>query len=90
MSAEQITALINLGAAAAVIIVVVYFLRFIEQRDKDWQMFFQALLENKNTPLVELTEAVRDLLSEFRTHDTWERTKLDEISRKTQPRKPRE
>lgn len=93
MTAEQITAVINLGAAGAVIIVVVYFLKFIKERDKDWQEFFKALLANKETPMQELAEAVHALLSEFRDHDTWEHTKLDEMTktisteRKTQPRK---
>ena len=92
MTPEQITALINLGAAAAVIIVVVYFLKFIEKRDKDWQTFFQALLQNRETPLTEISEGLQTLLSEFRAHDLMEQAKLEEMSRtihsKTQPRKP--
>lgn len=92
MTAEQITAIINLGAAGAVIIVVVYFLRFIEKRDKDWQAFFQALLQNKDAPITEISEALQILLGEFRAHDQMERAKLEEMSRsihsrdKTRPR----
>lgn len=85
MTPEQITALINLGAAAAVIVVVVYFLQFISKRDKDWQVFFTALLNNKDGPIQELAEAVHELLSEFKNHDTWEHTKLDAMERVTQP-----
>lgn len=77
MSADQIAALINLGGAGAVIIVVVYFLKFIEKRDKDWQAFFKDLLATKDTPMAELAEAVHALLAEFRDHDTWEHTKLE-------------
>lgn len=88
MSAEQITALINLGAAAAVIIVVVYFLKFqafliqfIEKRDQDWQAFFRALLADKDSPLPVISENLMILLSEFRAHDQMERTKLEEMSK---------
>ncbi len=84
MTPESISSLINLGAAAAVIIVVVYFLSFIERRDRDWQAFFQKLLENRETPLADLATAIHELLGEFRTHDTWEHTKLDEMSKQSQ------
>jgi hypothetical protein len=81
MTAEQITALFNLGAAGAVIIVVVYFLRFIAARDKDWQAFFKALLEDKDAPLTNISEALQTLLSEFRQHDQMEKAKLEEMSK---------
>lgn len=90
MTAEQITALLNLGAAGAIIVVVVYFLRFISARDKDWQMFFKALLEDKNAPLGDIAEGLQTLLSEFRAHDQMERTKLEEMSKVIHQRKPRE
>jgi hypothetical protein len=98
MTVDQITAIINLGAAGAVIVVVVYFLRFIQKRDEQyqvreqqWQMFFKALLADKDAPMAKLTQVIESLLTEFQEHDTWERTKLDEMSgqinRKTTPMK---
>ncbi|HZW02888.1 MAG TPA: hypothetical protein VFF68_03105 [Anaerolineaceae bacterium] len=91
MTPETINALIQLGAAGAVIIVVFYFLRFIAKRDEQWQQFFEALMANRETPIVKLTEAIEELLGDFRAHDTWEHTKLDEMSarinRPTRPRK---
>lgn len=81
MSAEQITALINLGGAAAVIIVVVYFLRFIEKRDKDWQAFMTQIMSNKDSSMQELATALKELLIDFRDHNTWERTKIDTMER---------
>ena len=56
MNENAITSLINLGAAGAVIIVVVYFLRFIRERDKDWQSFFRGLLEGNDQTLTRLME----------------------------------
>ena len=81
MTEGTITSLINLGAAGAVIIVVVYFLRFIAKRDNDWQSFFERLMKQQDGPMVELTQAIRQLLSEFQKHDTWEHTKLDEMGK---------
>lgn len=92
MTEAQITALINLGAAGAVIIVVVYFLRFIEKRDKDWQAFFQSLLSSKDTPTAQLVELVQALLEKFTDHDTWTRVNVESMRQainepKTQSRK---
>jgi hypothetical protein len=88
MTPEQITALINLGAAGAVIVVTVYFLRFIEKRDRDWQAFFQALYSDKDAPMEQISEALQTLLSEFRAHDSMEKAKLDEMSRTIHATRP--
>lgn len=92
MTPETINALINMGAAGAVIVVVVYFLRFIEKRDKDWRDFFTTLMTKEDEPLNAILEGLQTLLSEFRQHDQMERAKLDEMSKtihkeNTRPRK---
>ena len=90
MTPEAITALINLGAAGAVIAVVVIFLRFIQKQQSDWQRFFKSVMESQNQPTMKLTQAIEHLLAEFQKHDTWEHTKLDEMSdRLSVPRRPR-
>jgi len=43
VDAGTINALINLGAAGAVIIVVILFLKSNEKRDQQWQDFFTGL-----------------------------------------------
>ena len=80
MTPEAITALINLGAAGAVIAVVVIFLRFIQRQQTDWQRFFKSVMESQNQPTMKLTEAIEHLLAEFQKHDAWEHTKLDEMT----------
>lgn len=86
MTPETISALVNWGPAGAVIIVVVIFLKYIEKRDRDWQTFFQQVLDNKDTPLQKLIEVVQTMISEFQAHDAWEHGKLDELSAKVNPR----
>jgi DNA phosphorothioation-dependent restriction protein DptG len=101
MTPDQITALINLGAAGAVIATVIYFLRYIskrddkdKERDQQWQAFFKTLLESKDTPIVKVAEILQTFFSEWREHDTWERTKLEGMEKsllatnepKTKPR----
>ena len=86
MTPDTLASLLNFGAAGLVIIVVWYFLRFIEKRDSEWQAFFTKILSDRETPMAELAEAIHQLLSEFQNHDTWEHTKLDEMSKaKTRP-----
>ena len=98
MTAEQIAAIINLGAAGAVIIVVVYFLRFIDKRDADWRTFFAAIRQSDgdaSTKLVavidKLVERVEALEDRFERHDVVEMEILRGISakqdRRTTPRK---
>lgn len=72
---------IDLGTAGIVIAVVIVFLRYIEKRDKDWRLFFQAVLLKKDVPLENLSAAVQKLITEFREHDAMERAKLDEMSK---------
>jgi hypothetical protein len=100
MTPEQVTALINLGAAGAVIATVIYFLRYIskrddrdKERDVQWQLFFKTLLESKDAPTMRIAEILEKFYQEFQNHDIWEHTKLEEMSKAvqepiTQRRKP--
>lgn len=87
MTAETITALVNFGAAGAVIIITVYFLRFIARQNESQMKFYQALMDQQNEPMSKLAQAIEKLLNEFQTHDVWEHTKLDEMSKKINPPK---
>ena len=92
MSADQFTALLNLGAAGAVIVVVAYFLRFIEKRDKDWQAFMKVLMDDRDAPVQEMSTSLREFLKIFQAHDVWERTKIESMEQavkdiKTRPAK---
>ena len=55
------TDLLNAGAAGAVIIVVILFLKFIRERDKDWRDFFSGLRSEDSQATVKLI-AVMDRL----------------------------
>lgn len=62
MTDTAITSLINLGTGGAVIIVTIYFLRFIQARDKDWQTFFTGFMREQDASL-------RELLMLLQAHD---------------------
>lgn len=89
MGADIVTTLVNLGAAGAVIIVVVYFLNFIKERDRQWQEFFGQIHDTEQGVFRDLKtalEAVRDelmaLRNEVRNHDKMARGAIREMSRK--------
>lgn len=63
MTPETITSLVNLGAAGAVIIVVVIFLRATEKRDKSWQDFFTALNASNKEDVCSLAETMQSLVT---------------------------
>ncbi len=79
MNETAITSLINLGAAGAVIIVTVYFLRFIQARDKDWQTFFKGLLDGNDLTL-------KQLLAAMQAHDSKTDRALAQMEERTRPR----
>lgn len=92
MTPDVISSLIDLGAAGAVIGVVVLFLRFIQKQQTDWQSFFKTMMSKQDQPMLELTKAIKELTTEFKTHDTWEHTELGTMktaiqNRPTRPRK---
>ena len=85
MNPDVMSSLIDLGAAGAVIGVVILFLKFIEKRDKEWQGFFTLIRKQDEERQSKLIQAVQKLIDEFKEHDTWEHTKLDEMSDKIKP-----
>ncbi len=62
MTPETIAALLNLGSAGAVIIVVLAFLRSNEKRDQEWRDFFTALNEGSKNDLTEIINATKKLI----------------------------
>jgi hypothetical protein len=80
MDASIVSALVQAGSAGLVLITVIYFLKFIEARDKQWQEFFTKMNSQDNEVLRELRQtmtAVRDelicLRNDFERHDDRER-----------------
>jgi len=80
MSVETISSLINLGAAGAVIIVVVIFLNFIgksnieqrahdNQRDLEWRNFFTSLNSTNKDDVFKLAETMERMLMALDAHD---------------------
>ena len=76
MTPETFTSLVNLGAAGAVIIVVVIFLKFQERREAEWQRFFTTLsaaneVDNRHIcdALEKVVVGVNIISSEMRAHD---------------------
>jgi hypothetical protein len=95
----DLTSLVNIGAAGAVIAVVLVFLDFIKQRDKDWRDFFNGIRETDGAAITRLTEVIDRLVSrvqslegKFDAHDAKEMEFLHGVESKqnikTQPRKP--
>jgi len=76
VTAETFTSLVNLGAAGAVIIVVIIFLKFQEKREAAWQSFFNTLsaaneLDNRRVceALDRVVMAVNIISTDLRVHD---------------------
>jgi hypothetical protein len=97
MTGEQLSTIVNIGAAGAVIWVVVIFLKFIRERDADWRAFFTGIRESDGQAIEKLTSVIDRLVArvesleeKFDRHDSTEMELLrDLISQreKTQPRK---
>jgi len=62
MTPEVIMALANLGAAGAVIIVVVLFLRSNKERDAEWRIFFTTISDGNKTDITDM-RAVADRIT---------------------------
>jgi hypothetical protein len=86
------------GYLGAVIFLVVAFGWFLIRRDKEWRDFFTGVRLTDSEATSKLTAAIDKLVARvesledrFSDHDTWEHTKLDEMSaainRPTRPRK---
>lgn len=74
---ETLNALVNMGSAGAVIVVVVIFLRSIRERDAEWRSFFTALSSNSQTDIDQMRvtaeriiKSLDLLLSMYSQHDT--------------------
>ena len=70
MSVETISSLVNLGAAGAVIIIVVVFLNFLRDRDKAYeernkmqQEFFERITASSDTRSVAVEKALDTMIS---------------------------
>ena len=88
--------LINLGAAGAVIAVVIIFLNYIGKRDAEWRSFFIDLNRSNAEDMSRLAKALDDLVDKIErigrdltAHDTKvdERIKQVQTASKTRPRR---
>lgn len=73
----NIIELVNLGAAGAVIAVVVIFLNYLGKRDAEWRSFFTTLNAANTADMTRLTKALDDLVEriecigrDLTAHDT--------------------
>lgn len=79
MTGEQLSTLVNIGSAGAVIAVVVLFLQFISKRDEDWRNFFTQIRQTDSEAMTrlaividKLTARVESLEDKFDRHDAAE------------------
>jgi len=98
MTPETIAALINMGAAGAVIIVVMIFLNYISKRDKDWQNFFAALnatsladIRQVRDSLDRVVQGINCISVDLHAHDDKvdDRVKIIQVASKKSATKPR-
>lgn len=76
MTPETINALVNLGSAGAVIVVVGIFLKSIKERDAEWRDFFTAISSSNKSDIQEmrgtaahLLKLLEDLVKSYNDHD---------------------
>jgi hypothetical protein len=99
MTPDGLATLVNIGAAGAVIAVVIIFLRFIQSRDKDWRDFFTVIRQTDGEAITRLTGVIDKLVArmecledKFDKHDATEMEFLRNVTgsknrNPTQPRK---
>jgi hypothetical protein len=85
MSPETFTSLLNLGAAGAVIIVVILFLRSNERRDKQWQEFMDKQAQSFKERNEELAIILRGLVVEFKFHAAETNKAISTMNERTRP-----
>jgi hypothetical protein len=85
---DSVLHLIELGAAGAVIAVVIIFLNYIAKRDKEWQDFFNSLTDKQVITMLKLVDAIAQLQNEFNRHDVWEHTLMSAMEREIRDRHP--
>lgn len=88
MDPQTISGLINLGAAGAVIIVVIIFLKSNEKRDAEWRGFFTSLNDGNKTDIKELADTLKSLVegvsclkTDLLNHDRSVVERVEEIKR---------
>lgn len=76
MTTETFASLINLGAAGAVIVVVILFLKYLEKAENSWRNFFTALnkancddVANILSNQKEITKILATITSMIKDHD---------------------
>jgi hypothetical protein len=94
MSPDTFSALVNFGAAGAVIAVVIIFLKSMEKRDAQQQAFFMTLHSSDEKANTQMTEALNSLVAsvnmlriKLEDHDQKVETRISQI--KSTPRVPR-
>ena len=91
MTPEVIGALVNLGSAGAVIVVVMIFLKANEKRDDQWQSFFTTLNADSKNDLCKLAETMERMVKSLDTHDLQAKAIKEAVARieeNTQPIDP--
>jgi hypothetical protein len=96
MDGAGISALVNLGAAGAVIIVVFYFLKHMKEEAKNSRDFFGRIhdsdvnaIDRLTTALNNLTEIVGCLRSEVKDHDEKVEQRIQAVERSHTPARAR-
>ena len=80
MTPETISALVNLGSAGAVIIVVGIFLKSIRERDAEWRDFFTALNANNRGEVTELAKTMERMVKALDEHDEQAKAIMREVT----------
>lgn len=57
MDTTAVASLVNFGAAGAVILVVILFLKYIKERDAEWRAFFTALNQTNVKDILRISES---------------------------------
>lgn len=77
MTPDIISALVNLGSAGAVIIVVMLFQKSNKERDAEWRSFFTAINEGNKADITDMrqvaeriTKSLDNLCMQYLNHDT--------------------
>ena len=86
MNPETIASLVNLGAAGAVIVVVVLFLRSNEKRDKQWQDFFTLINQGNEQKTDKIADVLDNLVKLVQDHDSTTKAAIAKMEERTRPR----
>jgi len=70
MTPETIAALVNMGSAGAVILVVILFLKNNKERDQQWRDFFTVLNSTNKDDILALADAMQKMTASLDKHET--------------------